>query len=524
MSRKKIAVISLLALLAAVYAGGIYYYNGRVFPRTILNGEEVSGVFFEEAAAVAEEKALQGNVTAQVRDQYFTIPRKDVLRVENHEEVLQAAGHGTAYTWPAEYLRDHDIRTEVRTECDPVRAEETLRSAGMLDLDIPAVDAVLSDYREDGGYQVIPDADGWHAPMEDLIGVIAEAAKNEPQTMDITDLFAVKAEVAADDADLLAQASEKNRLVGRAVPITCGDLSFELSGAELNGWLRRNSEGILGIDTDKLRAFADDAAEKCREEAEKETTGEIRYIAARDNLAARLAENLGLSYQEPETEAEKNSRERANEKLLKNAEKQANRTSDEAEKARILAEAEAKVKPEPEMVSIPLELFPEADAAPDIAADNSAEEPGEKKNPEDGITVELLEASPEFEEGYGLDYVDVSIENQHVRVFENARLIMETDCVTGTPNKARMTHPGVFHIYAMQRNRILRGRERLYESFVNYWMPFDEGIGLHDATWRGSFGGNIYKSSGSHGCVNLPLSFAKELYSHVYVGETVYVH
>ena len=124
----------------------------------------------------------------------------------------------------------------------------------------------------------------------------------------------------------------------------------------------------------------------------------------------------------------------------------------------------------------------------------------------------------------GANYIDVNIENQHVILFENARKVMESDCVSGLPTAERRTHKGVFKIDYKQRNRILRGSQRLYASFVNYWMPFDGGIGLHDATWRGSFGGNIYKYSGSHGCVNLPLSFAKKLYARVYAGETVWVH
>lgn len=49
-------------------------------------------------------------------------------------------------------------------------------------------------------------------------------------------------------------------------------------------------------------------------------------------------------------------------------------------------------------------------------------------------------------------------------------------------------------------------------------MPFNGGIGLHDATWRSSFGGEIYKNSGSHGCINLPLKAAEEIYEHVYDG------
>ena len=143
---------------------------------------------------------------------------------------------------------------------------------------------------------------------------------------------------------------------------------------------------------------------------------------------------------------------------------------------------------------------------------------------ENEIHIPLLEADPGFELGYGLNYVEVDIGNQHVTLYENCRKVMESACVTGSPNKARATHPGVFKIDYKQRNRILRGSQNLYASFVNYWMPFDGGIGLHDATWRGTFGGEIYKYSGSHGCVNLPLSFAKNLYAHVYPGETVYVH
>ena len=57
-----------------------------------------------------------------------------------------------------------------------------------------------------------------------------------------------------------------------------------------------------------------------------------------------------------------------------------------------------------------------------------------------------------------------------------------------------------------------------YETKVTYWMPFNGGIGLHDANWRSSFGGNIYQTNGSHGCINLPTAAAKEIYDRVYDG------
>ena len=56
-------------------------------------------------------------------------------------------------------------------------------------------------------------------------------------------------------------------------------------------------------------------------------------------------------------------------------------------------------------------------------------------------------------------------------------------------------------------------------------MPFRANAwGLHDASWRSSFGGSIYVYNGSHGCVNLPSSAAAELYEIIDVGCPVLIH
>lgn len=151
-------------------------------------------------------------------------------------------------------------------------------------------------------------------------------------------------------------------------------------------------------------------------------------------------------------------------------------------------------------------------------------ESAENATASEAVEIPVLEASPDFDPDLGMSYIDVNLGAQTVTVYENAKVIMQTACVTGLPTAERRTHEGVFHIYYKQRNRTLRGEHHEYASFVNYWMPFDKGRGLHDATWRGKFGGDIYKYAGSHGCVNLPKDFAEELYGKVYVGETVYVH
>ena len=129
----------------------------------------------------------------------------------------------------------------------------------------------------------------------------------------------------------------------------------------------------------------------------------------------------------------------------------------------------------------------------------------------------------------GGTYVEVDKCDQTVYYYENYELQMASECVTGTEtNSSRYTPTGIYSIYMMERGRTLRGAQQAdgsyaYSSYVNYWMAFNGGIGLHDATWRDDFGGSIYWYSGSHGCVNLPYWAAQELYNMVDIGTTVIV-
>ncbi len=100
-------------------------------------------------------------------------------------------------------------------------------------------------------------------------------------------------------------------------------------------------------------------------------------------------------------------------------------------------------------------------------------------------------------------------------------MVFDTNCVSGKISTDHGTHTGVYPIAYKQTDATLRGDN--YESHVNYWMPFNMGEGLHDATWRSKFGGTIYRNGGSHGCVNLPLSSAKTIYGIVEAGWPVIV-
>lgn len=102
--------------------------------------------------------------------------------------------------------------------------------------------------------------------------------------------------------------------------------------------------------------------------------------------------------------------------------------------------------------------------------------------------------------------------------------IVDTPVVTGTKGVSDRETPsgGVWAIDAKMVDYYLVGQG--YNTHVDYWMPFNGNVGIHDASWRDSFGGSIYLTNGSHGCVNTPYKAAKKIYENVSIGTPVIVY
>ena len=123
---------------------------------------------------------------------------------------------------------------------------------------------------------------------------------------------------------------------------------------------------------------------------------------------------------------------------------------------------------------------------------------------------------------YGKTYAEVSINEQYMWMYMDGQIVFESEVVTGTPDEEHDTPVGIYSIIYKEQNATLRGED--YETEVAYWMVFTYDIGFHDADWQSSFGDDTYEYSGSHGCVNLPVDAAEELYDLVYVGMPVFVY
>lgn len=123
---------------------------------------------------------------------------------------------------------------------------------------------------------------------------------------------------------------------------------------------------------------------------------------------------------------------------------------------------------------------------------------------------------------YGGSYVEIDLDNQCLWVYRNGNLAIHTPLVSGKVSSGYATPNGVYSIYGKTTGTYLVGPT--WRSYVDYWMPFNGGIGLHDASWRSVFGGTIYMYDGSHGCINLPPKAAKVVFNNISIGTKVIVY
>lgn len=139
------------------------------------------------------------------------------------------------------------------------------------------------------------------------------------------------------------------------------------------------------------------------------------------------------------------------------------------------------------------------------------------------------EATPEGTTRWGATYIEVDITAQHMWYIVNGAPVFECDIITGRPGMD--TPVGLFTVLEKLSPKVLRGNivpetgQPEYITPVTYWARVTwSGVGFHDCYWHSVFGGEIYKTSGSHGCINMPPSAAAEFYGLISVGCPIVIH
>lgn len=130
------------------------------------------------------------------------------------------------------------------------------------------------------------------------------------------------------------------------------------------------------------------------------------------------------------------------------------------------------------------------------------------------------ESARSKDDDIGDTYIEIDLTNQQFWYYEKGKLKKECYIVSGqTTSAARTTLPGVYKVWSKATNYRMKdsnadGDE--WDTTCDYWTRVAiVGIGLHDSQWRYYFGGDIYKYNGSHGCINMPLEYAKFVHDKV---------
>lgn len=137
-----------------------------------------------------------------------------------------------------------------------------------------------------------------------------------------------------------------------------------------------------------------------------------------------------------------------------------------------------------------------------------------------GYAYTCLPENRSAESDIGSTYLEIDLTAQHMWFYDKGKMAFECDIVSGLPSVAtRRTLPGVYKLWFKGQNHRLKDSSpdgSQWDVTVAYWNNISLiGVGIHDATWQPYFGGQLYKSNGSHGCINVSLASAKYIFENV---------
>lgn len=457
----------MLALLIALYAGGAAFFSSHFYPNTNFNDEDIS--YQADSDFVAKVEALVPNyelaITAENYDQ--TISSHQIgLHVDADRLKADAFASQNTWLWPIEVFAQHDVSHVIDADFDHEKVKELLTSS----IDAynkeatPSVDATIVYNELFDMLDIEDEVYGNEIDPEAFFTKIDECLAGMEDAYELNKEVFVQPLIYADDERFKDALPAANELVSGEVELTMagGSVSAGKVGKDLLvSWLMLDPETLMPtLDQEAVVAWADQKG------TELNTVGTKRTFKRGDGKEVTVGGGVyGWKV-----------------------------STDDLATTLIGNVTTGNFEP----IDIPCEQ-----------------------------TADVYNGPGQRDWGA---YVDIDISEQKVRYFnENNEQLFVTDCVTGDVTKGRATPTGLYYLRMKKSPEVLTGFNadgtKDYESHVTYWLPFiRNSIGLHDASWRSSFGGSIYKGNGSHGCVNLPTDSAKWFYDNLETNVAVLVH
>lgn len=458
-------VAILLAFLGAIYGAGVYYFTDRFPNHTTVNGTDVSGCKKERARVVINAATQDYVLTIQERGgESETLSAQQVnMTYEDHGELEELIQSFDPKLWFMDYFRQHELTAATATIYDVKLAEQMVdRLRCFNELYITPMENACVEPVPEGGYHIKPEEPGNELVQEEAKRAIFEALDGKADTVDLEQLdLYVKPTVLSDDAGLISEMEQLNLLTKAKITFDFGDNRIEIVDHTVIGeWVVRDKKGNLSVDKDLV------------------------FEWVKKNLAYKY-DTFGLTHVVKTHKGKTVTLKGGDYGWCLNRQ----------------ATADALL---------------------------AAVEKGEETTLE---PIFLYSAKNMGIDDIGGTYVEVSIKDQHMWCYENYKLVVDTPVVTGNPNKEGCETPSG-SVWAMDCHKspaVLGSFVTMgYSSYVNFWMSFTGNVGIHDASWRGTdpsnYGGEIYKTNGSHGCVNTPYDAAKKIYEVCSVGTAVVVY
>ena len=466
--KKPVLICGIVVLvLLIVYLAGMLYYNDKFLNGTMVNGSDVGGMTLQKA-----NDQLSKKVNGQSLKLIFN---------DGQSEVLQSAQLGVSYNKDNslnQLMRNQNkwawfigfFKNEKNTLTDLIQISDENLTNGIASMEhakeenqIAPTDAYIQ--YKDGSFSIIEETLGSKFNIEELVKNIKVALSEGKQQLDVTKANGyVKPHVYKDDQDLNNQLKAANEYCLSAITYTTPKgKEIALDGSTLITWLSKQDDGSYTKDESVFK---------------EKLTAFVKELASQYN-------SIGAT------------------RTFTGKDGQSHTVSGGTYGFRVSTDSE---------VSALLKMINENKSENNRIPEHT----GQLPSGENG--------------GLGTTYLEINITKQHLWFVKDGSVVLESDFVSGKESDpTRLTPSGTYYIYNKERNRVLRGTKQPngkyeYESPVSYWMPFNKGIGLHDASWGSTFGRDIYINSGSHGCINLPTGFAGSLYSQIYVNLPVVVY
>lgn len=448
-----LVMLMIIVLGGCAYGGISYYFTDRFFEGTWINGVDCSQKTAYEVEQLMAEKLSEYSIEVSSRNiAAQTIRGEDIdYQYMSTGEILQLLKKQKPYEWIRGLYEQKSYTVSENVGYNKTLLQEQLKSLNCAQAENQVEPENAYVAFRDNQFVIVPETEGSKLNIKEAYKLLDAAVEANEASIDFSDNqdAYVSAEVTQDDPALQSALEACNNYTKASITYTFGDQSTTLDGNTIKDWLQFDEKGQLVWDDNSFQQHVADYVAQLA--ATYDTVGTEREFQATSGRTVYVSSSVyGWKIDQA------------------------------AETAQLSQEIQSGTQ--------------------------TTREP-----------VYSQTANAYGVNDLGNTYIEVDLSEQHMYYYQDGVNIFESDFVSGNMSYAdRQTHAGIFTLYYKKSPDVLRGGQKgtanYYEQPVQYWMPFDGGIGFHDADWRDEFGGDIYLTSGSHGCINLPPENAEVLY------------